>query len=42
MNARIQKLMLDQLKPKGAKGEPSIVLEDILEKAGSKYCEPQK
>jgi len=31
--------MLDQLK---AKGEPGIVLEDILKKAGFKYCEPQK
>ena len=28
--------------PLKAKGEPGIVLEDILEKAGFKYCEPQK
>jgi len=38
VNARIQKWMLDQLK---AKGEPGIVLENILEKAGFKYCEPK-
>lgn len=38
VNARIQKWMLDQLQ---AKGEPGIVLEDILKKAGFKYCEPQ-
>lgn len=37
MNARIQKWMLDQLK---AKGEPGIVLEEILKKAGFKYREP--
>jgi len=39
VNARIQKWMLDELK---AKGEPGIVLEDILKKAGFKYREPQK
>ncbi len=39
VNARIQKWMLDQLK---AKRETGIVLEDILKKAGFKYCEPQK
>ena len=39
VNARIQKWMLDQLK---AKGEPGIILEDILKKAGFKYCEDQK
>lgn len=37
VNARIQKWMLDQLK---AKGEPGIVLEAILKKAGFKYREP--
>ena len=34
INARIQKWMLDQLKEKG---EPGIVLEEILKKAGFKY-----
>jgi hypothetical protein len=39
VNVRIQRWMLDQLK---AKGEPGIILEDILKKAGFKYCEEQK
>ncbi len=34
VNVRIQKWMLDELK---SKGEPGIVLEDILKKAGFKY-----
>ncbi|MBW2648166.1 MAG: hypothetical protein JRE23_18810 [Deltaproteobacteria bacterium] len=36
VNARIQRWMLDQLK---AKGEPGIILEEILKKAGFKYSE---
>jgi len=39
VNVRIQKWMLDQLK---AKGEPGIVLEEILERAGFQYVDPQK
>ena len=38
-NIRIQKWMLDQLK---AKGEPEIVLEEILERAGFQYVDPPK
>ena len=37
VNARIQKWMVDQLKDKGEVGS---VLEDILIKAGFKYCDP--
>ncbi len=39
VNVRIQKWMLDQLK---AKGEPGIVLEEILERAGFQYVDPPK
>ncbi len=39
VNVRIQKWMLDQLK---AKGEPGIILEDILMRAGFKYTDHQK
>ena len=39
VNVRIQKWMLDQLK---AKGEPGIILEKILERAGFQHVEPQK
>jgi len=38
VNARIQRWMLDQVK---AKGEPGIILEEILKKAGFKYSESQ-
>ena len=37
LNARIQQWMVDELKKRG---EVGIVLEDILIKAGFKYCEP--
>ena len=36
LNARIQQWMVDELKKRGGVG---IVLEDILIKAGFKYCE---
>jgi len=39
VNARIQKWMLDELK---SKGEPGIILEEILKKAGFKYRDPLK
>ena len=39
VNARIQRWMLDELK---SKGEPGYMLEEILKKAGFKYCEPQE
>ncbi len=39
VNVRIPKWILDQLK---AKGEPGIVLEKILERAGFQYVDPQK
>lgn len=38
VNARIQRWMIDELKKKG---EIGFVLEDILIKAGLKYCETQ-
>jgi len=39
VNFRIQQWMLDQLK---AKREIGIILEDILKRAGFKYCKNQK